>query len=129
MSTLLEAQISKETEKAATVANLHELENPSFLHVPVKFVEKHLKNCREFIHLMVHGKKQRWSVRCFPRKDSPSSKQLGHGWHEFAVDNNLVEGDVCVFELIKKGKDIALKIWIYHAVDYAGSAKKRYKLK
>lgn len=43
---------------------------------------------------------------------------MGKGWRQFSAYNNLQVGDVCVFELTKKGNDIVLRVWIYRAADY-----------
>ncbi|XP_062112882.1 B3 domain-containing transcription factor VRN1-like [Humulus lupulus] len=122
-------KISKETEKIANIASKREYENPSFMvilrkrnslsksvHVPAIYAEKHMNQCSGFIDLMVHGNEtQKWRIQCLPRSDLPSCRELSHGWSKFAVDNNLKEGDVCVFEVVEKGENIVLKVWIYCA--------------
>ncbi|KAL5544945.1 hypothetical protein UlMin_008729 [Ulmus minor] len=133
--------LSEETKKAILAAEMCKLENPSFLvallshsmvsvnlNVPTEFVRKHLNWCNEYIHLQNQNGKQ-WGVRCWFRTNSSFGKQIGGGWSAFSEDNNLEEGDVCVFELIKKGKNPVLRVWIYRTDEYAGSAKKRRKVK
>ncbi|KAK7818818.1 b3 domain-containing transcription factor vrn1 [Quercus suber] len=39
--------------------------------------------------------------------------EYGRGWIEFARHNDLAEGDVCVFELIKR-KHIVLNVSMFH---------------
>ena len=43
---------------------------------------------------------------------------IGRGWIVFARENNLEEGDVCVFELIKR-KPVVLNVSIFRVADYA----------
>lgn len=52
-----------------------------------------------------------WLVKC-----SVSSKRitLSWGWKEFAKDNALAVGDVCVFELVKPSKKL-IDVVIYRA--------------
>ena len=42
---------------------------------------------------------------------------MGQGWIEFARYNDLAEGDVCVFELIKR-KPVVLNVSMFRVVDY-----------
>ncbi|KAI3851948.1 hypothetical protein MKW98_019947 [Papaver atlanticum] len=35
---------------------------------------------------------------------APTGRWLSHGWRKFVVDNDLKEGDVCVFELVDRNK-------------------------
>jgi hypothetical protein len=41
---------------------------------------------------------------------------ISKGWNEFSQENNLKEGDVCVFELINKEKFV-LKVAIFHELE------------
>ncbi|KAF4394723.1 hypothetical protein F8388_015629 [Cannabis sativa] len=87
-----------------------------FPHVPAMYTQKNMNQCCGFVHLVVHGNEtQKWRIQCLPRRDQPSCRELSYGWSKFAMDNNLKEGDVCVFELVEKGEDIVLKVWIYYA--------------
>lgn len=126
--------ISKETEEAVRAASMCKLENPSFLvilrahnekHVdlPAGFIKRHMSRCSEDIQLQVHNGRRKWPVRCYYRgirdkNGSRTMKKMGKGWRQFSADNNLQVGDVCVFELTKKGNDIVLRVWIYRAADY-----------
>ena len=42
------------------------------------------------------------------------------GWVAFSKDNNLEEGDVCVFEGIER-KPVVLSVSIFHVVDHQSS--------
>lgn len=85
--------------------------------VPAEFVKKYMLSCSEFIQLEGFTGKQ-WPVRCKSRTDSRMNKRIARGMRSFMVDNNLKEGDVCVFELIEK-KGNLLKVSIHHAAEHA----------
>ncbi|GMN44218.1 hypothetical protein TIFTF001_013422 [Ficus carica] len=75
---------------------------------------------------------QKWPVRYYSdrRGVSSSFKRISTGWGSFSSENNLVEGDVCVFELINKEENNnLLRVWIYRAADYAVPVGKRFKAK
>lgn len=101
--------------------------------MPEEFVRRHLNQCSEDIQLQANNGRRKWPARCYYQVKNgsiTSVKKIGKGWGPFSADNNLQEGDVCVFELTKKGKDMnVLRVWIYHAADYARSAQKRFKAK
>ncbi|PUZ37947.1 hypothetical protein GQ55_9G158200 [Panicum hallii var. hallii] len=42
-----------------------------------------------------------WEVRCHIQKSNFPSKRLLKGWKQFARDNNLQVGDLCLFELLE----------------------------
>ncbi|XWS39999.1 hypothetical protein CRYUN_Cryun18bG0102500 [Craigia yunnanensis] len=66
------------------------------LHIPLCFAQRYLNGIDGTITLQVsEGKK--WHVRCIY---GHGSMKFSKGWAEFVMDNNLDEGDVCVFELI-----------------------------
>ena len=49
-----------------------------------------------------------------------SVMRFGKGWVAFLKDNNLEEGNVCVFEVIKR-KPVVLSVSIFHVVDRQSS--------
>ncbi|PKI48442.1 hypothetical protein CRG98_031168 [Punica granatum] len=63
-----------------------------------------------------------------------SGDKNGSGWKAFVVDNNIVLGDVCVFELKRGLKNVSLKVSIFRAPRVADSrilrsqAKKKQKI-
>ncbi|KAJ4838161.1 hypothetical protein Tsubulata_035005 [Turnera subulata] len=82
---------------------------PSFVHdgcklgVPSGFAKQHFpqKSGDNDIFLSLSDSGRSWRVNYLleiEREGRTRVKFLG-GWREFAVDNNLVVGDVCVFEL------------------------------
>ncbi|WJZ83789.1 hypothetical protein VitviT2T_003439 [Vitis vinifera] len=84
------------------------------LHMPSRFAEKYLNGVSKFIKLQTSDGKQ-WHVRCL---SGESRVKLSKGWTEFVKDNNLEEGDVCVFELINM-EDVVLKVSIFRVLDDA----------
>ena len=64
---------------------------------------------------------RQWTVNCY-YKPSSSAMNMGWGWIEFPRHNDLGEGDVCVFELIKR-KPVVLNVSMFYVVDYDIPAK------
>ncbi|XWS54857.1 hypothetical protein CRYUN_Cryun10bG0125600 [Craigia yunnanensis] len=86
------------------------------LHIPRFFARRYLNGVDGTITLHVsEGKK--WPVRCIYGHDS---SKFSKGWAEFVLDNNLDEGDVCVFELINT-MEIVLKVTIFRVLDDAAA--------
>jgi hypothetical protein len=83
-------------------------------YVAAEFAIKYLTG-HEFVKLQTSDGKQ-WHARCYDHAHSSSGKNIGKGWIEFCRDNNLEEGDVCVFELIRRNP-VVLKVSIFHVVD------------
>ncbi len=80
-------------------------------YVPAEFVIKCLR--RDQIIKLETSDGGQWPVNCFYRNSSISSgMNIGRGWMVFSKENNLEEGDVCVFELFKR-KPVVLKVTIF----------------
>ncbi|XP_048228270.1 B3 domain-containing protein Os03g0212300-like [Ricinus communis] len=79
---------------------------PSYVHpaykltIPASFAKKYFEKKRDNALLRtVDGKT--WSVVYnYDLSNGKVTAQIGHGWKEFAHENHLKVGDVCVFELI-----------------------------
>ena len=84
-------------------------------YLPSCFAEKHLNGVSGFIKLQSSDGKQ-WPVRCLYKG---GGAKLSQGWYEFTLENNMGEGDVCVFELMKPG-DIVLKVTVFRVFEGAG---------
>lgn len=82
-------------------------------HIPSSFARKYL-TVTAFIRLQVSNGKQ-WPVRCVSGK---GGAKLSKGWTEFVWENNLEEGDVCIFELINM-IDIVLKVTVFRVLQDA----------
>lgn len=80
--------------------------------------------CSEIIKFEASDGKQ-WDIRCV--SETNTSFRIGKGCSEFFRDISLKEGDVCLFELIKR-KDVVLKVSVLRAAEYAAMVhqKKKY---
>ncbi|KAM7261358.1 hypothetical protein ACFE04_008725 [Oxalis oulophora] len=110
---------AEERERAINAAKVLEPSNPfcrvvlrpsylyrgCIMYLPSCFAEKYLNGVSGFIKLEYTDGKQ-WPVRCLYRG---GRAKLSQGWFEFTLENNLGEGDVCVFELIR-ARDFVLKV-------------------
>ncbi|KAB1199847.1 B3 domain-containing protein REM19 [Morella rubra] len=76
-----------------------------FMYVPAGFAINYLRK-HQIVKLQT-GDGQ-WHATCCSHMRSSSAMQLRRGWGIFCKENNLEEGDVCVFELIKR-KPMCLK--------------------
>lgn len=56
-----------------------------------------------------------WTVRYRIRVRRRRVDAKVRGWRAFVVDNDLVVGDVCIFELIRALKSVSFKITIFRA--------------
>ena len=56
-----------------------------------------------------------WSVK-FSNYEAKTKSEFRQGWMEFARDNSLKVGDVCIFELIN-GIEVAFKVAIFRAAN------------
>ncbi|KAI3851950.1 hypothetical protein MKW98_019949 [Papaver atlanticum] len=74
------------------------------VRVPLAFATSHFTNITQMVITLRVSNGRTWEVRYVSR--SLKQKVLSHGWHKFVADNDLKEGDVCVFELVdrKNGK-------------------------
>ncbi|CAI0446931.1 unnamed protein product [Linum tenue] len=121
---------AEERERAVNAAKTFEPENPfcrvvlrpsylyrgCIMYLPSCFAEKHLNGVSGFIKLQFTDGKQ-WPVRCLYRG---GRAKLSQGWYEFTLENNMGEGDVCVFELMKS-RDVLLKVTVFRVMDTAGN--------
>ncbi|KAH8510797.1 hypothetical protein H0E87_008360 [Populus deltoides] len=121
------AKASEESKKAIHAARMFRPKNPSFMvllrsynkcfvAVPTEFSKRHLSGVSEHIKLQVSDGRQ-WPLRL--NKTQRARMIISRGWNEFKRENNLKEGDVCVFELIKN-KKISLQVSMFRAVDGSG---------
>jgi hypothetical protein len=83
--------------------------------LPSGFAEKNLNGLSGFMKLQLPDGKQ-WPVRCLYRGGRAKFSQ---GWYEFTLENNLGEGDVCVFELLKS-RDVVLKVTVFRVLEDGG---------
>lgn len=81
-------------------------------YLPSGFAEKYLSGISGFIKIQL-GEKQ-WPVRCLYKAGRAKFSQ---GWYEFTLENNIGEGDVCVFELLRT-RDFILKVTAFRVNQY-----------
>lgn len=119
--------------KALEAANAFVSEHPSFkvvmspshayklnMGVPMNFVKKYLASDLENLTLRISDRL--WSVKLITY-EKYGKVQLGAGWPQFAKDNRLQEGDVCVFELIERN-DVVLEVHIFKCFERVGLSGK-----
>lgn len=85
-------------------------------YVPVEFASKYLSG-HQFVKFETCDGKQ-WRGRCCEHRGGRSKTGKTVGCGQFCRDNKLKEGDVCVFEPIKR-KPVVLKVSIFQPVDHA----------
>ncbi|KAK4752123.1 hypothetical protein SAY87_020921 [Trapa incisa] len=119
---------AEERERAINAAKMYEPHNPfcrvvlrpsylyrgCIMYLPSCFAEKHLTRVSGFIKLQRADGKQ-WPVRCLYKG---GRAKLSQGWYDFSLENNLEEGDVCIFELIA-AREIILKVTTFRVMDDA----------
>lgn len=117
---------AEERERAINAAKTFEPANPFFrvvlrpsylyrgciMYLPSGFAEKYLSGISGFIKLQLADKQ--WPVRCLYKAGRAKFSQ---GWYEFTLENNLGEGDVCVFELLRT-RDFVLKVTAFRVNEY-----------
>ncbi|CAL2271922.1 unnamed protein product [Prunus armeniaca] len=107
------------SSRSLEAANRFTPKNPSFratlgstpliLHVPVTFARSFVKKRKQTVNLQV--RERSWPVNLIGHTKESGAKLCG-GWREFVTENCLMEGDVCIFELIERN-DIVLKVHIF----------------
>ncbi|XVF45210.1 hypothetical protein PTKIN_Ptkin02bG0186700 [Pterospermum kingtungense] len=117
---------AEERERAINAAKSFEPTNPfcrvvlrpsylyrgCIMYLPSCFAEKHLGGVSGFIKLQLPDGKQ-WPVRCLYKAGRAKFSQ---GWYEFTLENNLGEGDVCVFELLRS-REFVLKVTVFRVME------------
>ena len=79
-----------------------------FQYLPSCFAEKNLNGVSGFIKLQISDGRQ-WPVRCLYKG---GRAKLSQGWYEFTLENNLGEGDICVFELLRT-REVVLQVTLF----------------
>ncbi|KAJ6419592.1 hypothetical protein OIU84_029660 [Salix udensis] len=117
---------AEERERAMNAAKAYAPDNPycrvvlrpsylyrgCIMYLPSGFAEKNLNGLSGFMKLQLPDGKQ-WPVRCLYRGGRAKFSQ---GWYEFTQENNLGEGDVCIFELLKS-RDVVLKVTVFRVLE------------
>ncbi|KAI3886465.1 hypothetical protein MKX03_036752 [Papaver bracteatum] len=74
--------------------------NGGYVVIPKAFGTSYLKKRVRMVVTLRVSDGRTWKVRCVSR--SRNTRKLSPGWNEFATDNHVKEGDVCVFELVDR---------------------------
>lgn len=82
-------------------------------YVPLEFAQRHLSDAPRCIKLQVSDGRE-WPIQI--NRNQCRYLSISKGWNEFSQENNLKEGDVCVFELINKEKFV-LKVAIFRELE------------
>ncbi|PAN46118.1 hypothetical protein PAHAL_9G164300 [Panicum hallii] len=82
--------------------------NPRYLGFCRKYANQYLPSESQILRLQQHGKV--WQVLL--RATKRNSIRFCRGWKEFVSDNRLQIGDICLFELLKNEKMLAMNIHI-----------------
>ncbi|KAJ0961595.1 hypothetical protein J5N97_001092 [Dioscorea zingiberensis] len=85
-----------------------------FMTVPSYFASLHFKAKNQNVILRVPGRIEEWHVR-YASHGHNSSGFEGKVWQSFVLDNNLYEGDACVFELISSNGEVQFNVHIFRA--------------
>ncbi|XP_058081446.1 B3 domain-containing protein REM16-like isoform X2 [Magnolia sinica] len=85
-----------------------------YMTIPAEFVRDHLNYKSQLVTISIPSG-ETWPV--FYRHRNTGLSGLGKGWADFVFDNNLEEGDACVFELSRKRELIVLNVHIFRVVE------------
>ncbi|KAF3593818.1 hypothetical protein DY000_02027798 [Brassica cretica] len=90
-----------------------------FLYVPVQWSARNMS--REPQDVVMQVGETKWQLK-FKHYGSKGRGGVSVGWKKFVRDNDLCEGDVCVFELTKpEAKPLHLDVYIFRAAEAESS--------
>ncbi|KAF7047917.1 hypothetical protein CFC21_056769 [Triticum aestivum] len=75
-----------------------------------KYCDTYLRKGSRSLVFQAEGKNQQWHGELH---DNSRSLRISGGWTSFAKDNNLREGDICLFELMKNKVGLKQKMMVY----------------
>lgn len=78
----------------------------------------HIKNQGDVVLTVPNGRSWSAKIRKTPLRFANCTSRICEGWYEFANDNNLEVGDVCIFKLLA-GAEISFEVSIVRCADYA----------
>lgn len=81
-------------------------------YCPIKFAEKFVKKDSKYVKLQISNEvKESIALQWKPK----GGFFLTRGWAEISRVKNLKEGDICIFELIRK-QDLLFKLSVFHSM-------------
>ncbi|KAI3857051.1 hypothetical protein MKX03_015423 [Papaver bracteatum] len=84
--------------------------------VPAVFATSHLTNITRMVITLKVSDEKTWEVGYVSQRyvsRRPTAYKIAEGWREFVADNDLKEGDVCVFELVDLCKNFKMNVHIF----------------
>ncbi|KAJ3685495.1 hypothetical protein LUZ61_014659 [Rhynchospora tenuis] len=84
------------------------------IHIPTKFAAEQLPKETQNVVLCRPKNKMTWLVKYYYGKGQQTIE--GSLWRMFVQDNNLQEGDVCLFEMVKAAEQITFLVHISRAI-------------
>ncbi|KAI3885523.1 hypothetical protein MKW92_049832, partial [Papaver armeniacum] len=84
------------------------------VRVPAVFGTSHLKNITQMVITLRVPDGRTWEVGYVSQ--TPTERRISQGWGKFVADNDLKEGDVCVFELVDSKKNLEMNVHIFRLV-------------
>ena len=75
-----------------------------------QYCDTYLRKGSRSLVFQAEGKSQQWHGELH---DNNRSLRISGGWTSFASDNNLREGDICLFELMKNKVELKQKMMVY----------------
>ncbi|RZC76665.1 hypothetical protein C5167_000814 [Papaver somniferum] len=85
--------------------------NGGMVTVPAVFATSHLTNIKQMMITLRVSDGRTWEVVYVSQ--TPTNGRISQGWAEFVADNDLKEGDVCVFELVDRRKNFEMNVYIF----------------
>ncbi|MCL7042917.1 hypothetical protein MKW94_030797 [Papaver nudicaule] len=83
------------------------------LWVPAVFATSYLANLTRMVITLRISRNKTWEVGYVSR--TPTQRWISQGWRKFVVDNDLKEGDICIFELVER-KKLQMNVHIFHCL-------------
>ncbi|KAJ4781176.1 B3 domain-containing protein [Rhynchospora pubera] len=83
------------------------------MHIPTKFAAEQLPKETQNVVLCRPKKKMTWPAKYYYGKGQKTIE--GALWRKFVKDNNLQEGDICLFEMVKAAEQITFIVHISRA--------------
>uniref|UniRef100_A0ACD5YJM4 Uncharacterized protein n=1 Tax=Avena sativa TaxID=4498 RepID=A0ACD5YJM4_AVESA len=100
----------------AVLRKTHVSGRNNLLIIPRNFASKHLAERSHDILLLRPNRKAKWCVKYYYREGSKRGFTCMR-WTKFIRDNNLREGDVCTFELLKGISKVTMMVHVSRKVD------------
>ncbi|KAJ3685494.1 hypothetical protein LUZ61_014658 [Rhynchospora tenuis] len=118
---------AKQKRRFKQLASKVQARNPAFLkvmtrvltrkcriNIPTKFAAEQLPKATQFVVLRRPKKEMTWQVNYYYSKRVQTI--AGSLWRKFVQENNLQDGDMCLFEMVKAAEQITFLVHISKAI-------------